>query len=130
MSLEGDVQKVQLIEVDIDCLEARSDEQIPWRRMIEGLELPRIDGALVLYDVMNHRSIATVPEILGKLAHPPIRLRGRDTSKAAPKTDACMDMRLREAAVALLTATSPSVALCPGEATWAAWTGQYRRRSI
>jgi GTPase SAR1 family protein len=72
MSLEGDVQRVQLIEVDIECLEAHSDEQIPWRRMIEGLELPRIDGALMLYDVMNHRSIATVPEILGKLAHPPI----------------------------------------------------------
>ena len=66
MSLDGIIHIVRLFECNTAGVDPKDSHQLPWSDLVRGLEEIRIDGALVLYDVMNHHSLAAVPDVLGK----------------------------------------------------------------
>lgn len=97
------MRSVRMIEVNIDNLELLEGGGIPWRDMIEGLDLPRIDGALMLYDVLNHRSIAAVPDILGEFLQPDFQCQ-----VSRPSMSNQQHMRLRRKHIARLLISLPT----------------------
>lgn len=68
VSLEGVVYLLRLLELQVDDLRSVKDFGIQWPRTISKEATPRIDGALVLCDVMDPGSLLDVSELLSKLA--------------------------------------------------------------
>ncbi len=66
VSLEGATSVLRLIELPIDEVGMTINQEIDWPERVGDQAMPRIDGALVLYDVTNQGSIAQVPSILGE----------------------------------------------------------------
>ena len=66
MSLEGKIVLVSLFEIQLAELVITGDQQIRWPQVVDHKVTPRIDGALVLFDVMNRDSICNVPHLLSE----------------------------------------------------------------
>jgi len=66
MSLEGDVFLISLLEVPMEEIEVVGD-QIYWPDMLEDVEMPQVDGILVVCDVTERRSVKDIPKLLGEL---------------------------------------------------------------
>ena len=66
MSLEGSVYMVKLIEVQLESVRVASDKGIQWPNMLGGQKMPHIDGTLILYNVMDKRSVAHISHILSE----------------------------------------------------------------
>lgn len=66
VSLEGVLIRVKLLEVQLSGVKISDNQRIEWPQRLGEQNTPRIDGALVLYDVTEQRSIARIPEILGE----------------------------------------------------------------
>lgn len=66
MSLDNLSYTVTLIELDLEYFDTGSDRVIEWPKQINGHIVPPLDGALLLYDVMNKASIAELPQTLGE----------------------------------------------------------------
>ena len=69
MSVDGQIYVVRLFELGFDQVEFGGndeDDGIVWPEELGDLALPRIDGALTLYDVTNQKSLAEVPGVLSK----------------------------------------------------------------
>jgi len=64
MSVDNVVYTVSLIELDLESFDIVPDRRIEWPKQINGHIVPRMDGALLLYDVMNRESIAELPQTL------------------------------------------------------------------
>ncbi|KAL1632479.1 hypothetical protein SLS56_003557 [Neofusicoccum ribis] len=64
MSIDGTVYTVRLVEIPFEELDIEHDDRICWPDRIDDSPAPRIDGALMLYDVMNQESLAQVPGML------------------------------------------------------------------
>ncbi|KAF2839551.1 ras GEF [Patellaria atrata CBS 101060] len=64
LSIEGDVRIVRLVEVPFDDVTIEDDDRIRWPDAIDDRPMPRIDGALTLYDIMNPESLEHVPPML------------------------------------------------------------------
>ncbi|EKG21694.1 Ras-like guanine nucleotide exchange factor [Macrophomina phaseolina MS6] len=64
MSIDGTVYTVRLVEIPFEELDIEHDDRICWPEKIDDSPAPRIDGALMLYDVMNQESLAQVPGML------------------------------------------------------------------
>lgn len=62
--------RITLLELDLEYFELNPDQPIHWPKQINGHIVPRVDAALILYDVMNQESIRELPQTLGML-HPP-----------------------------------------------------------
>jgi GTPase SAR1 family protein len=62
MSVDNVVYTVSLIELDLESFDIIADRKIQWPKQINGHIVPRMDGALLLYDVMNRESIAELPQ--------------------------------------------------------------------
>lgn len=64
------VDKVQyivtLIELDLESFDIDPNREIQWPKQIAGQIIPHIDGALILYDVMNRESIVELPQTMCK----------------------------------------------------------------
>ncbi|QSZ33268.1 hypothetical protein DSL72_002856 [Monilinia vaccinii-corymbosi] len=60
---------VTLIELDLESFDIIPDRRIQWPKQINGHIVPRMDGALLLYDVMNRESIAELPQTLNALVN-------------------------------------------------------------
>ncbi|KAB8290286.1 hypothetical protein EYC80_011151 [Monilinia laxa] len=60
---------VTLIELDLESFDIIPDRRIQWPKQINGHIVPRMDGALLLYDVMNRASIAELPQTLNALVN-------------------------------------------------------------
>ncbi|RAL58807.1 hypothetical protein DID88_009117 [Monilinia fructigena] len=60
---------VTLIELDLEWFDIIPDRRIQWPKQINGHIVPRMDGALLLYDVMNRESIAELPQTLNALVN-------------------------------------------------------------
>lgn len=62
---------VALFELDLQYFESEyfdgQHRQVKWPKQMNGTILPRVNGALFLYDVMNRESINYLPETLSKL---------------------------------------------------------------
>jgi GTPase SAR1 family protein len=64
MSVDKVEYTVSLIELDLESFDIARDRRIEWPKQINGHIVPRLDGALLLYDVTNRESIAALPETL------------------------------------------------------------------
>ncbi|TVY31175.1 Ras guanine nucleotide exchange factor A [Lachnellula hyalina] len=69
MSVDNVVYTVSLIELDLESFDIVPDRHIEWPKQINGHIVPRMDGALLLYDVMNRDSISELPQTLKGLAN-------------------------------------------------------------
>jgi GTPase SAR1 family protein len=56
---------VTLLELDLEYFDMNPSQPIQWPKQINGHIVPRVDGALILYDVMNRDSIVELPETIG-----------------------------------------------------------------
>jgi GTPase SAR1 family protein len=68
MSVDNVEYTVSLIELDLESFDIARDRRIQWPKQINGHIVPRMDGALLLYDVMNKDSIAALPQTLSMAA--------------------------------------------------------------
>ena len=67
ISVKGSDYIVRLLEISIDDVDWDDDDgTVGWPETIDDKMLPRIDGALVLYDIVDARSLEKVPEMLSK----------------------------------------------------------------
>ena len=67
VSLEGQISIVRLFELGLDDVEVTSEQSMRWPERVGAECMPRIDGVLALYDVMNQSSIAPIPPLLSEL---------------------------------------------------------------
>ena len=58
--------RVLLLELDLEHFDMAPEGPIQWPRQVDGQILPRVDGALILYDVTNKETIMELPRTLGK----------------------------------------------------------------
>lgn len=65
---DGSQHTVNMFEVDLEAFDLGMDEPIRWPKQANGMLTPRIDGTLVLYDVMNKDSIASLPQTISSLS--------------------------------------------------------------
>lgn len=63
---DGTQHNVHTFEVDLEAFDLEMNEPIRWPRQANGQMAPRVDGTLVLYDVMNKESIKLLPQTLCK----------------------------------------------------------------
>ena len=66
VSLEGQISIVRLFELGLDDVEVTSEQSMRWPERVGDECMPRIDGVLALYDVMNQSSIAPIPPLLSE----------------------------------------------------------------
>lgn len=71
--LDGTVRLVTLVELDLEGFELDPNQPIQWPKQIGGHTsvVPRMDGALILYDVTNKESIRDLSTTLGE-SHIPL----------------------------------------------------------
>ncbi|KAL7799717.1 ras guanine nucleotide exchange factor domain-containing protein [Trichoderma ceciliae] len=60
---------ITLLELDLDSFELNTPHPIQWPKQINGHIVPRVDAALVLYDVTNKDSIRELPQTLAALTN-------------------------------------------------------------
>ncbi|CAJ2511836.1 Uu.00g074610.m01.CDS01 [Anthostomella pinea] len=60
---------VTLFELDLEYFDVDPDRQIKWPKQMGGAMMPRINGVLLLYDVMNRDSIIELPQTLSALVN-------------------------------------------------------------
>nr|XP_036584241.1 ras guanyl-nucleotide exchange factor [Colletotrichum truncatum]KAF6793630.1 ras guanyl-nucleotide exchange factor [Colletotrichum truncatum] len=58
---------VTLIELDLEYFELDPSQPIQWPKQINGHIVPRVDGALLLYDVANKESMKELPQATAAL---------------------------------------------------------------
>lgn len=64
MSVDNVEYTVSLLELDLESFDIARNRRIEWPKQINGHMVPRMDGALLLYDVTNRESIAALPQTL------------------------------------------------------------------
>ena len=69
MSVDNVVYTVSLVELDLETFDFNPDRRVQWPKQINGQIVPRMDGALILYDVMNRESITDLPQTLSENCH-------------------------------------------------------------
>ena len=67
VSLEGVISTLRLIEIPLGKFTLNPEEGLVWRDATGGQDTQRIDGALVVYDVMNQDSLNRLSAVLGEL---------------------------------------------------------------
>lgn len=65
MVVDNVTHVVTLLELDLEHFELDSSQPIQWPKQINGEIVPRVDAALVLYDVMSRNSIRELPRVVG-----------------------------------------------------------------
>lgn len=65
MQVDNTAHVITLLELDLEYFELNPTQQIQWPKQINGHIVPRVDAALILYDVMNRESIRELPQTLG-----------------------------------------------------------------
>ncbi|TIC97861.1 Ras guanine nucleotide exchange factor A [Colletotrichum higginsianum] len=58
---------VTLLELDLEYFELNPLQPIQWPKQINGHIVPRVDGALILYDVMKKESMKELPQTIAAL---------------------------------------------------------------
>ena len=65
MTIDGGYYVVRFLELSTSDMQIRDRKSIEWPETIDDLPMPRIDGAVAVYDVTSEKSLEYVPEILG-----------------------------------------------------------------
>ncbi|KAI3327990.1 ras GEF [Xylariaceae sp. AK1471] len=60
---------VTLFELDLEYFDVDPHRQVQWPKQMGGTILPRVNGVLILYDVMNRDSIIELPQTLNALVN-------------------------------------------------------------
>jgi GTPase SAR1 family protein len=63
--LDGLPLLVTLVELDLEVFEVDPGQPIQWPKQIGGNMVPRMDGALILYDVTDKETVRDLPSTLG-----------------------------------------------------------------
>jgi GTPase SAR1 family protein len=61
---------VTLVELDLEHFELNPTQPIQWPKQINGHIVPRVDAALILYDVTAEESVRLLPQTVG-MCNPP-----------------------------------------------------------
>ncbi|KAF7562716.1 hypothetical protein G7046_g1415 [Stylonectria norvegica] len=69
MVVDNVTQIITLLELDLEYFELNPAQPIQWPKQVNGHIVPRVDAALILYDVMNQESIRELPQALATLTH-------------------------------------------------------------
>lgn len=64
LEVDGVLYLVTIVELDIESFDVNPDLPIQWPKIINGHTAPRMDGAMILYDVMNRESIRDLPQTM------------------------------------------------------------------
>ncbi|KAK2044396.1 RasGEF domain-containing protein [Colletotrichum somersetense] len=67
MVVENVTYGVTLIELDLEYFELNPLQPIQWPKQINGHIVPRVDGALILFDVTNKESMKELPQTIAAL---------------------------------------------------------------
>ncbi|KAK4228337.1 ras guanine nucleotide exchange factor domain-containing protein [Podospora fimiseda] len=67
--LDGSQYHVTLVELDLEGIELDPRQPVQWPKQIGGHMLPRMDGALILYDVTDEETIRELEIIMAALAN-------------------------------------------------------------
>lgn len=65
MVVDNVTHMITLLELDLEDFELNPSQPIQWPKQINGHIVPRVDAALILYDVMNQETIRELPQTLG-----------------------------------------------------------------
>jgi hypothetical protein len=65
MPIDNVMHMVMLLELDLEHFALDPELPIQWPKQINGHIMPRVDAALILYDVMNRASVAELPQTMG-----------------------------------------------------------------
>ena len=66
MLIDGVSYVVRLLELSFSEIYIGEGNRIKWPDTIDGYATPRIDGAIIIYNVMNLQSLERVPETLSQ----------------------------------------------------------------
>ncbi|KAK4038119.1 ras guanine nucleotide exchange factor domain-containing protein [Parachaetomium inaequale] len=86
--LDGAPYLVTLVELDLEGIDLDPKQPVHWPKQIGGHSVPRMDGALILYDAMNQGTMREVPSIMAALANSSL-----PTVLVATKCDTPDDLR-------------------------------------
>ncbi|KAF5540568.1 aimless (aleA) [Fusarium mexicanum] len=64
MLVDNNSHAVTLLELDLEYFELNPTQPIQWPKQINGHIVPRVDAALILYDVTNHESVRELAQTL------------------------------------------------------------------
>lgn len=67
MNIDNTTYSVSLIELDLEAFDFTNERRILWPKQVDGIIVPRLDGALILYDVMNIESISHLPQTMNAM---------------------------------------------------------------
>jgi hypothetical protein len=65
-TIDGVPYAVRLVELKIDDIHAKPGNTIEWPKTAQGTTVPRVDGAITVYDVTVKESLASVPDMMSK----------------------------------------------------------------
>ena len=63
---------VTLLELDLESFELSPAQPIQWPKQMNGHIIPRVDAALIMYDVTKEESIKGLPQTLGRFQFYPV----------------------------------------------------------
>ncbi|KAF4984626.1 hypothetical protein FZEAL_202 [Fusarium zealandicum] len=69
MLVDATYHVITLLELDLEYFELNPTQPIQWPKQINGHIVPRVDAALILYDVTNHESVRELPQTLAALTN-------------------------------------------------------------
>ncbi|EHK15896.1 uncharacterized protein TRIVIDRAFT_39897 [Trichoderma virens Gv29-8] len=69
ITVDSAAYMITLLELDLDSFELNTPHPIQWPKQINGHIVPRVDAALVLYDVTNKDTICELPQTLAALTN-------------------------------------------------------------
>ena len=65
LAVDGGTHLVRLLEIRSEDVEVEDDE-LSWPETIEGKQMPKIDGALILYNITDRSSLDDVQTMLSE----------------------------------------------------------------
>jgi GTPase SAR1 family protein len=65
MVIDNQTYAVMMLELDLEYFDMTPAQPIQWPKQVNGHIVPRVDGALILYDVTNKDTILELPNTLG-----------------------------------------------------------------
>jgi hypothetical protein len=66
MAIDGGYYIVRFLEIGFSEIHIGPGNTLQWPETIDNYEMPRIDGAVTIYDVTDEESLANVPEMLSQ----------------------------------------------------------------
>ncbi|EGR48065.1 RasGEF protein, partial [Trichoderma reesei QM6a] len=91
ISVDSASYMITLLELDLDSFELNTPQPIQWPKQINGHIVPRVDAALVLYDVTNQDTIRELPQTLAALTNSNMPAMLVATKCEAPQEDRQVD---------------------------------------